>query len=104
VTLRCRRLHNDDVVDSKVCSVKRKKPPISQSLGVDRWKAKPPCFKVYYRRRMAQDQQDKDNLLQSALVVFSELAPPLQEFKTAITKPTDGLLPLRVLKEKDFAK
>jgi hypothetical protein len=53
---------------------------------------------------MAQDQQDKDNLLQSALVVFSELAPPLQEFKTAITKPTDGLLPLRVLKEKDFAK
>jgi hypothetical protein len=61
-----------------------------QSSRADRWRSKPPVFKVYSRRRLSQAQVVQEYLLLQAVV---EMVPPLEEFKSAVTKPSDGLLP-----------
>jgi hypothetical protein len=61
-----------------------------QSSGAYRWKSKPPVFKVYSRRRLSQVQLVQEDLLLQSVV---EMILPLEEFKSAVTKPSDGLLP-----------
>jgi hypothetical protein len=61
-----------------------------QSSRADRWRSKPPVFKVYSRRRLSQAQVVQEDLLLQSVV---EMVPPLEEFKSAVTKPSDGLLP-----------
>jgi hypothetical protein len=65
-----------------------------QSSRADRWRTKPPVFKVYSRRRLSQAQVvQEDLLLQSVVEMVPPLEAPLEEFKSAVTKPSDGLLP-----------
>jgi hypothetical protein len=61
-----------------------------QSSRADRWRSKPPVFKVYSRRRLSQAHVVQEDLLLQSVV---EMVPPLEEFKSAVTKPSDGLLP-----------
>jgi hypothetical protein len=61
-----------------------------QSSRADRWRSKPPVFKVYSRRKLSQAQVVQEDLLLQSVV---EMVPPLEEFKSAVTKPSDGLLP-----------
>jgi hypothetical protein len=75
---------------SDICSVRVRKHCPCQSSGVDRWKAKPPVFKVYSRRRLTPVQLVQEDLMLQSVV---EMDPPLQEFKSAVSKPPDGLLP-----------
>jgi hypothetical protein len=80
------------VVDgsSVIGSVRARRLGSCQSSRADRWKSKPPVFKVYSRRRLSQAQIVQEDLLLQYVV---EMIPPLEEFKSAVTKPSDGLLP-----------
>jgi hypothetical protein len=76
--------------NSVIGSVRARKLGSCQSSRADRWKSKPPVFKVYSRRRLSQVQLVQEDLLLQSVV---EMIPPLEEFKSAVTKPSDGLLP-----------
>jgi hypothetical protein len=64
---------------SDICSVRVRKHCPCQSSGVDRWKAKPPVFKVYSRRWLTPVQLVQEDLMLQSVV---EMDPPLQEFKS----------------------
>lgn len=49
------------------------------------WKDNPPCLKVYTRRKKISLKPVQDDA--------GELSSPLQEFKSVVTKPINGLLP-----------
>jgi hypothetical protein len=57
---------------------------IQEISWVCRIRAKPPCFKVYVRRRVPVQPTQSGN---------SGLSTPLEIFKEGITKQTNGLLP-----------
>jgi hypothetical protein len=71
------------------CNMAERASALNLSLGTtNSWvckiRAKPPCFKVYARRRVQVQPAQTEN---------SGLSTPLLEFLEGATKPTDGLLP-----------
>jgi hypothetical protein len=75
---------------SSIVSARVRRLGSCQSSRADRWRSKPPVFKVYSRRILSQAQVVQEDLLLQSVV---EMIPPLEEFKSAVTKPSDGLLP-----------
>jgi hypothetical protein len=72
------------------CNMAERASALNLSLGTtNSWvckiRAKPPCFKVYARRRRVQVQPPQ--------IENSGLSTPLLEFLEGATKPTDSLLP-----------